>query len=70
MLTNSKLKLKDGTQRTLVRVREEERTTVPMWVICANSPLGDWTKDYIVAVIEDNKSTEHTKCSVALVSNT
>ena len=36
---------------------EEDRTTVPMWVTCADSPLGNWTKDCLVAVIEVNKST-------------
>ena len=41
-----------------------------MWVTCADSPLGNWTKDYIVAVIEVNKSTEQTKWLVAPISNT
>ena len=41
-----------------------------MWVTWADSPLGNWTKDYLTAVIEVNKSTEHTKWSIAPVSNT
>ena len=49
---------------------EEDRTTVPMWVTCADSPLGNWTKDCLVAVIEVNKSTKQTKWSVTPVSNT
>ena len=70
VLIDDKLKLNKGTQRTLVRVSEEERTTVPMWVTWADSLLGNWTKDYVVAVIEVNRSTEQAKWSVAPISNT
>ena len=70
VLTDNKLKLNDGTQRTLVRVSEEERTIVPMWVTWADTLLGNWTKDCIVVVIEVNRSTEQTKWSVAPISNT
>jgi len=62
--------VKDGIHRTLLRVREENKTMVPMCVTEAVSPLGSSTMVLAIAVMEDNKLTEHTMWSVAPVSMT
>ena len=62
--------MKDGIHRTLLRVREEDKTMVPMCVTKVVSPLGSSTMVLVIAVIEDNKLTEHTMWSVAPVSMT
>ena len=64
------MKVKDGTQRPFLRIREEDKTIVPICVTCADSPLGNCTKDCVVAVILVNKCTKHTKWLVAPVSKT
>ena len=62
--------MKDGIHRTLLRVREENKTMVPMCVTEAVSPLGSSTMVLAIAVMEENKLTEHTMWSVAPVSMT
>ena len=69
-LTDKRLKEKEGTQRTFVRVICEESWMIPTWVTIATSPLGNWTMVCKIAVIEVNKSTEQTMWSVAPVSIT
>ena len=70
LLTKIRLKENEGTQRTLVRVREFDNLTVSMWVTNANSPLGNstlvWRTDKIVV----NKVIEWIIWSVAPVSMT
>ena len=70
VLTESRLNVKEGTHRTLLRIREEDKTMVPMCVTEAVSPLGSSTMVLAIAVMEDNKLTEHTMWSVAPVSMT
>ena len=69
-LTDKRLKEKDGTHRTLVRVICEESWIVPMCVTTADSPLGNCTIECEIAVIQVNKLTEQTMWPVALVSIT
>ena len=42
-LTDKRLKVNKGTQRTFVRVMWDESCMVPMWVTTAASPLGNST---------------------------
>jgi hypothetical protein len=68
LLTDIKLKVKDGTHKTLVSVRLFEILMVPMWVTEATTPFGSWTLVEMIAVILVKKETEQTIWSVALVS--
>jgi len=43
LLTEMRLKEKDGTQRTSWRIKSCEIRTVPIWVIKASWPLGNLT---------------------------
>ena len=69
-LTDKRLKEKDGTHRTLVRVICEESWIVPTCVTTVDSPLGNCTIECEIAVIQVNKLTEQTMWSVAPVSIT
>ena len=70
VLTKRRLKVKEGTHKTLWIVSEEERLTVPICVTEAVSPLGNSTIDWAIAVIEDKRFIEQTMWSVAPVSIT
>ena len=70
VLTDKRLNVKEGTHKTLLRVREDDKTMVPMCVTEAVSPLGNSTMALVIAVIEDNAPTEHIMWSVAPVSMT
>ena len=65
-----KLKEKEGTQITLVRVMCEESWTDPTCVTIAASPLGNCTIVCEIAIIKVSKSTEQTIWSVSPVSMT
>ena len=49
-LTEKKLKVKEGTHRTLWKVREDDKITIPMCVTEVVSPLGSWTMDWLITV--------------------
>ena len=68
LLADSRLKEKDGTHNTLMRVRLAEICTVPIWVTTANLPFGSLTLANILVVIEVNNDIEHIIWSVAPVS--
>ena len=68
LLIDSKLKEKDGTHKTLVRVRLAEICTVPIWVTTTNFPFGSLTLADILAVIEMNNDIEPIIWLVAPVS--
>ena len=63
-----RLKVKEGTHNTSVRIEDSVRCTVLMWVTKAFSPLGKWTKELETQVIELKTKMEWTIWSVALVS--
>ena len=65
-----RLNVKEGTQRTFVRVMWDEILIVPTWVTIAASPLGNSTIVCEIAVKEVNKCIEHTMWSVVPVSIT
>ena len=69
-LIEIRLKLKEGTQSTLERIRFSETLIVPMWVTKADSPFGRFTNVFKVVVIEVKTTIEWTMWSVALVSMT
>ena len=69
-LTKKRLKVKEGTYRTLWRVREEDKITVPMCVTEAISPLGSWTMDWVIAITVVKRWTKHTRWSMAPMSMT
>ena len=48
MLIDKGLKVKGGTHKTLVRVRDDEKTIVPMCVTKAVSPLGSSTMALVI----------------------
>ena len=58
MLAESRLKGKDGTHNTSVRIRCSEILTVPMWVTFANYLLGSLTCVDMVAMIVVYKDTK------------
>jgi hypothetical protein len=68
LLAEIRLKEKEGTQRTFVRVNVAEILTVPIWVTSANDLLGNFTFLETVAVIDVKKVMELTMWSVAPVS--
>ncbi len=68
LLAEIRLKEKEGTQRTLVKIKESENLTVPMCVTKANWPLGNLTWEDITAVIDVRWWMELTIWSVAPVS--
>ena len=70
VLTERRLKVNDGTHKTLWRVEEEDRVMVPICVTKAVSPLGSSTIDWVTTVIEDKRFTIQTMWSIALVSIT
>ena len=59
-LTKKRLKEKEGTQRTLWRIRVDERVIEPMWVTIAVSPLGRATTQLTVV----NSMNKWTKCTI------
>jgi hypothetical protein len=59
LLTETRLKEKEGTQRTLVNVRVEEIFTVPIWVTEANFPFGNLTNLETEAVMVVKREIEH-----------
>ena len=69
-LIERRLKVNDGTHKTLWRVREEDRVMVPICFTEVVSPLGSSTIDWVTAVIEDKRFTIQTMWSIALVSIT
>ncbi len=68
LLAKIKLKLKEGTHKTLVSIKLFEILTVPMCVIVAITPLGSWTLVEMITVMLVKKDIEHTKWSVAPIS--
>ena len=60
VLTDRRLKVKEGTHKTLWRVREDDRVMVPICVTEAVLPLDNLTTDWGIAVMEDKKFTEQT----------
>lgn len=68
VLTDKRLKEKEGTHRTFVSFNLEEK--VPMCVILVVSPIGSSTTVYVIAVIFVNKFIEQIIWLVALVSKT
>jgi len=68
LLTDKRLKEKEGTHKTLVSVRCAEIWTVPMWVTRANWPFGSLTLVERVVVIEVNNEMELIIWSMAPVS--
>ena len=64
-MTKIKLKVKEGTHNTSVRIRVSVRCTVPIWVTKAFSPLGKWTKELETQVIELKTEMECTIWSMA-----
>lgn len=70
VLTDKRLKEKEGTHRTFVSFNLEEKVMVPMCVILFVSPRGSSTTVYVIAVIFVNKFTEQIIWLVALVSKT
>lgn len=59
---------KVGTQKTSLRTKDHERTTVPIWVTIVDSPLGYWTVEWMDAVKVVKQERECTIWSVAPVS--
>lgn len=57
VLTDKMLNVKDGTQRTLVRARKEDKTTVLTCDTFAIFPLDNCTIDCVVEEIVVNKCT-------------
>lgn len=53
-LAEIRLKEKEGTQMTSVKINESENLTVPIWVTKANWPLGNLTCEETTAVIVVN----------------
>jgi hypothetical protein len=51
LLVEIRLKEKEGTQRTSVKIKESEKLTVPICVTKANWPLGNLTCEDTTAVI-------------------
>ncbi len=68
LLTDTRLKENEGTQRTLVKVRVEETLTVPMWVTVAKLPFGNFTNLETDAMWVVKYDVEQTIWSVAPVS--
>ena len=68
LLREIKLNPKVGTQKTSLRTKDPERTTVPIWVTIVDSPLGYWTVEWMDAVKVVKQERECTIWSVALVS--
>jgi len=68
LLAKIRLKVKEGTQRTSVKIKESENLTVPICVTKANWPLGNLTYEDTTAVIVVKWWVELTIWSVALVS--
>ena len=68
LLIETRLKEKDGMQRTFSRIRKAETCTVPMWVTLAMSPLGNLTEIWTVKVMVLKKEMEWTMRSVAPLS--
>ena len=68
LLTEMRLKWKEGTQRTSVKMSEDESLTVPMCVIGTRLPLGNSTVAWIIEVTLVKQEREWTMQSVALVS--
>ena len=63
-----RLKVKEGTHNTQVNVRFSEGVTVPMCVITAIEPLGNFTCDETTTVMEVKSDEQLIIWSVALVS--
>jgi hypothetical protein len=55
LLVEIKLKVKDRTHKTSVNVRSSESLTVPMCMIEAIDPLGNFTWVETIVVIEVNR---------------
>ena len=63
-LTDKRLKEREGTQRTLERVKVTEREMEPLWVTIVVSPLGSSTTQLIVV----NSVSKWTECAMWLVA--
>ena len=68
LLIETRLKEKDGMQRTLSRIKEAETCTVPMWVTLARSPLGNLIEIWTIKVMVLKKEIKWTMWSVAPLS--
>ena len=64
----ARLMEKVGTQRTLSNVNVELSLSVPIWVTCTMSPLGNLTEICTKKVIEERRWIEWTIWSVAPLS--
>ncbi len=58
LLTERRLKEKEGTHKTFVSAKCAEILTVPIWVTRANLPLGNFTLLEMVAVIDVKREME------------
>ena len=70
MLIDKRLKEKEGTHKTFLRISLEDRVMVPMCVTLVVSPLGNSTTVCVTVVMLVNKSLEHTIWSVVPLSKT
>ena len=70
LLRERRLKVNEGTHKTLWRTSFVEISTVPICVTKAESPFGRLTKVFKIAVMEVKQDTECTMWSVAPVSIT
>jgi len=70
LLTEMRLKEKEGTHKTLVKIKLAEILTVPMCVTTAELPFGNLTFLVTREVIDVRNETEQTIWSVAPVSMT
>jgi len=64
LLADMRLKEKEGTQSTLVRIRCSEILMVPIWVTLTSSPFGKVTEVETVAVMVVKKEMLLTSTSV------
>ena len=63
-----RLKLKDGTHKTLVKVKLEDIWTMPMHITIACSPFGKYTQEWTTKVMVMSWAIEWIIWLVALVS--
>ncbi len=68
LLIEMRLKWKDGTHKTFVKMSEDDNLTVPMCVIGTRLPLGNSTVAWMTKVILIKQEREWTMWSIAPVS--
>ncbi len=69
LLIEIRLKWKEGTHKTFVKINEEENLTVPMFVTGTKSSFGNSTVAWMVDVMVVRHEREWTMWSIAPVSN-